>query len=386
MKILYVISYFSPSFGGDVNVCSNLAKKLVNVGHHVTILTTDFGFDENFSDSLYPVEIIPLPSKFNWGLFIYTPDLHKWIKKHLSYFDIIHFHNFRSYQNYPLAKHAVQTGIPYVIQAHGSTLRRIDKYLLKSIYDIVWGNFFIRNTNLAIALNEEERQQYLKAGLNDQNISIIPNGVDLSEFELLPKQGIFKNKFNLNEYKMLLYVGRIHKSKGLDLLINAYNNILKRFGSPIKLVIIGPDHGYLQELMELINQYNLLEHVLIPGPLYGLDKIAAYVDADIFLLPSLSEGFPITVLEAIACETPVIVTDTCGISDIVDGQIGFVVQRDILQMTESILELLDNPNLQQQFINNGKDLISNKYNLNIISKNLLIEYQNVTGLNDEKTI
>lgn len=379
MRILYVISYFSPSFGGDVNVCSNMAKKLAEMGHHITILTTDFGIDKKYCDSLYPVEVVPLASKLNWGLFIYTPDLQKWMKENLPFFDIIHFHNFRSYQNYSLSKHAIDIGIPYVIQAHGSAPRRIEKYFLKSAYDVIWGNYFIQNANLAIALNNEERQQYLAAGFNDSKITILPNGVDLNEYDRLPEPGEFKDKYSLNQYKILLYIGRIHKSKGLDLLIPAFKSILDKYSSPIKLVIIGPDHEYLQEFMELVSQHNLSEHVLIPGPMYGQDKLAAYVDADIFLLPSLSEGFPITVLEAIACGTPVIVTDKCGISEIVDGQIGFVIQRDANQLTDKVLKLLGDPDLYQRYSQKGMEIINDKYNMDAISENLLNIYNHIIG-------
>src|SRR5690606_17748601 len=93
-----------------------------------------------------------------------------------------------------------------------------------------------------------------------------------------------------------------------------------------RLVIAGRDDGFSEELLRKAKHLRIAERVIFTGQLRDREKISAYVDADVFVLPSIHEGFPITVLEAMACGTPVIVTKGCNVSDVVDG-CGFVVDR-----------------------------------------------------------
>ncbi|GAI33437.1 unnamed protein product, partial [marine sediment metagenome] len=84
------------------------------------------------------------------------------------------------------------------------------------------------------------------------------------------------------------------------------------------LVFVGPDDGYLPALKKLVKELMIEEKVLFTGPLFGKEKLEAYVDADVYVLPSSYEIFGLTVLEACACGTPVVVTEACGLANWVD--------------------------------------------------------------------
>jgi len=188
----------------------------------------------------------------------------------------------------------------------------------------------------------------------------VPNGIDLFEFDNLPKRGEFRRKYGLgSDQKIILYLGRIHKIKGLDLLAKAFAQVLNDFD--VKLVITGPDDGYLPTLIRLIKELEIEEKVLFTGPLYGEDKLEAYVDADVYVLPSFYEIFGITVLEALACGTPVIVTDRCGLADVINGQAGLVVPYDKEQLQHALLNMLGNVKMRQQFGEKGKLLVCEKF-------------------------
>lgn len=124
MKILQVIPYFTPKRGGDVNVCYNLSNQLVGREHEVTIISSDFEFDSKYAASIAKegVKVIQFHCVAKAGLFLTSPSMNKWLKKNLGNYDIVHMHNFRSYQNNSTHYYAMRYKIPYILQAHGSVL------------------------------------------------------------------------------------------------------------------------------------------------------------------------------------------------------------------------------------------------------------------------
>jgi len=372
MKILQVIPYFVPawSYGGPVPAVYNLSKELVKKGHEVTVYTTDAleaknrireaeeiidGIDvrrfKNLSDTI----------AYNHNIFL-SPGIIPEVKKRLKSFDIIHLHEYRTIQNIIVHRYAMKYGIPYVLQAHGSVPRVMAKKRLKQLYDNLWGYKLLRDALRVIALTETEAEQYKSMGVTEDKIEIIPSAIDLSEFENLPERGEFRRKYGLNcDQKVILYLARIHKIKGPGLLVKAFAGLAKELDTAM-LVIVGPDDGYLPSLKELIKEQDIEEKVLFTGPLYGKKKLEAYVDADVYVLPSVYETFPLAVLEAFACGTPVIVTDRCGIADMVNCQAGVVVSYDKDQLSNAMLRILSDDEKRREFAEKGKLLVREKFN------------------------
>ena len=170
------------------------------------------------------------------------------------------------------------------MQAHGSVLPFFQKEKLKEIFDKQWGFDILHDANRAFALTEIEKEQYLKMGVSESKIEIVPLGINLEEYADLPEKGLFKYKYGIEENeKLILFLGRIHEIKGLDLLIKSFNEISS---DNVKLAIVGEDFGYKAELEKLILEFNLKDKVVFPGVLTGPDKIEALVDCDIFIMPS----------------------------------------------------------------------------------------------------
>lgn len=364
MKILHVTPYFTPLRGGDVNVCYNLCKQLSKRGHEVTIVTTDFELDKEYAGGLEKIGavIIPFHCVANVKLLLISPSMRSWVRSNVRNFDIIHMHAHRDFQNIVARHYARKYSIPYVLQAHGSVTTFFQKGVLKRIFDRVWGYAILRDAAKVIAATGVEAEQYKSMGVNEDKIEIVPNGIDLEEFSNLPPRGVFRRKYGLNDYqRVILYLGRIDKIKGLDLLANAFAGLSGDFNEA-KLVIVGPGDGYLLALKRLIKQLKIEEKVLFTGPLYGQEKLQAYVDADVYVLPSSYEIFGITVLEACACGTPIIVTDRCGIANIIDSQAGLVVTYDKNQLQDAIQRVLSDDQLRQRLGNSGKLLVREKFN------------------------
>lgn len=368
MKILQAIAYLNPKFGGDVNVCTHLSRMLAKKNHDVTIITTDLNLDSSYADNLRSegITVIPFPCIAHLGLFLYTPSINAWLETNLKEYDIIHIHNFRSYQNNQIHSYAVKFRIPYILQAHGSVIPFSEKQNLKKLYDIVWGKKILRDATQVIALTGTESAQYQRMGVPQNKIVIIPNGIDLKSFENLPEYGKFRRSHGIqNDCKVILFVGRLHKTKGLDLLIDAFSEIIKD-NIDACLIIIGPDDGYLGQLTGKIKKLNLQKKVRLSGFVSPAEKIEALIDADVFVTPSFS-GFPVTFLEACACGKPIVTTINGDELDWVDGQVGYATKYDSHALKAAIVDILTDEEIQKKFAENGKNLVRSRFTWEIVA-------------------
>lgn len=374
MKILQLIPAFYPAFGygGTVRVAYELSKGLVQRGHDLTVYTTDT-YDKSHRikqenrkpviiDGIRVYRFRNISNWLAWKRYPIPPSLILTTKRKIKDFDVIHMHGFRSTLSIPIYYYAKKYGIPYILQAHGSVATYFQKGTLKRIFDRLWGYKILRGAAKLIAVTPTEAKQYKSMGVSEDKIEIMPNGIDLSEYNNLPQRGEFKRKYDLNDkQKIVLYLGRIHKIKGLDLLVRAFADLSNGFNNA-KLVIVGADDGYLLALKQLVKKLKIEEKVLFTGPLYGEEKSKVYVDADVYVLPSAYEIFGIVVLEACACGTPVIVTDRCGIADMIDGQVGLVVAYNKDALSKAILAILNDDKKRREFGERGKLLVREKFN------------------------
>ena len=377
MKILQVIAYFTPQKGGDVNVCYNLSKQLARRGHEVTIITSDFEFDKEYAASIEKdgVKVIPFHCIANICAFLVTPSIGKWLNDNINKFDLIHLHNFRSYQNNMVCHYAVKHSVPYIVQAHGSVLPYFAKIQLKKLYDLVWGNKILRDAAKAIALTSTEVNQYIKMGVDENKLELIPNGIELSQYRNLPSYGDFKNQLNINSNeKVILFLGRIHKIKGLDLLLDSFADLLREIRD-CKLIIVGPDDGYLTTLKKQTVDLGIENRVLFTGPLYGPDKLKAYIDADVFVLPAVYDCFSVTLLESMACGTPIVTTNNGDKLDWIHNRVGIVVDYDKTQIRNATHKILTDDALRKSFGEEGKRLVRDIYNWDNIVQELIELYE-----------
>lgn len=362
MRILQVTAFFSPVYGGSAEVPYNLSKELAKRGHEVILYTSDFKLRQEYIDRATKVKVHAFKTWLGFAGFHVTPSIMAAAKVETRHIDIIHLHNYRTFQNLVMHHYCMKYGVPYILQAHGSLPSMISKQGLKRVYDNLWGYRLLKNASRVIGVTTIEAEQYQDMGIEKHKIEIIPHGVDLSEFDKLPKRGEFKRKYSLgDDLRMILYLGRIHKIKGLDLLVKTFAGLAKAMND-IKLVIAGPDDGYLYHLKKLITKLGISDKVLFTGPLYEHEKLNAYVDAEVYVLPSVYEIFGITVLEACACGTPVIISDHCGIANVIGGQAGLVVPHDQDQLQNAILKLLNDDKMRERFGQKGKLLVREKFN------------------------
>jgi glycosyltransferase involved in cell wall biosynthesis len=248
--------------------------------------------------------------------------------------------------------YARKSGVPYVLQAHGSLPRTRAKRRLKLIYDLLFGYKVLKDASKVIALARTEAQQYRYMGVPKEKIAVIPNGIDLLEYGNLPRKGSFKKKFNILESeKIILYLGRINKTKGIDFLVKGYARFVRSLQDDnVTLVIAGPDDGYLGKIKRLVDSLGIVGKTMFTGTLQEREKVSAYVDSDIVVNVEPRNVFGLVPLEAMACSTPVIVSKGNAISDIIEqGESGFSVKYgNVYELAETMRKMLnDNDQLRE---------------------------------------
>ena len=393
MKILHVAHFFIPclSAGGVVNASYQIASKQAE-DNDVKVLSTDSCKERlKFPDGRYDVDVDGimvdyfknLSNRFKMATMLDTPFSAPFrIRKEIKDYEIVHIHEHRQTLAIIASHFARKNNIPYIVQAHGSVLPFFQKEGLKNLFDKVFGFKILHNAACVFALTEVEKEQYLKMGVDEDKIEIVPLGINLEEYENLPDYGRFRSKFNISDDdNLILFVGRIHEIKGLDLLIDSFNDLIGlNENKNIKLAIVGPDDGYLTELEDKIRMYSLEDNVIVTGPLYKEEKQEALVDCDLFVMPSKYESFTTSGLEAMACSKPLVLTKNNHIHDWVDGNCGLACDDDKDSLREAIEKLLFDEDLSKTYGENGKRLIKERYDWDIINKQILDIYEKLLGL------
>jgi glycosyltransferase involved in cell wall biosynthesis len=386
MRILQVVPSFHPSWGGPFTLVSALSKALAKKGHDIAILTSNSGYSSKQStlEEINGIKIYYFRNylsfkNFKIGLNF---ELIKFLKKSINDYDVIHLQGYRNVYNLVVQYFARKTGIPYVLQAHGTLPTLFGMSVIKGIFDRIFGHKMLRNASKVIAINEEEALQYVSRGCSKGSIEIVPNGIDFSIYEKLPSRGRFRSRIFLDEeQKVVLFLGRIHKIKGLDILVKAFANLLQEIPLSMKLVIVGPDFGYLRHIELLVESLNLRDHVIITGPFYGQEKIQAIVDSDVFVLPSRHEIFGISMIEAAACGKPVVASKISNLKGLLEENktgLTFEVGNN-RQLTESLLLLFQNESFRVRLGVAGREFVRTNFNIEKTVDSLETIYKHVIG-------
>ena len=292
-------------------------------------------------------------------------------------------HNYRSYQNAVLYNYAKIHAVPYCLDSHGSLLPIWKKQILKRMFDFVWGKKILSGAAWFIAATLEEQQQYVKMRIDPAKISIIPRGIDISKYNTFITDNSFRKKYKISaDTFLILYLGRIHSIKGLDILINAFSRLTKAFENTL-LVIAGSDDGYLLTLQNVILQNNTEKKVIFTGNLFMGEKIMALQTADLVVVPSYYESFGNVVTEAMASKTPVLISNKCGILQMLSQEIVHVCECDKDKLYEAIENLYLDENERKKYVNSAYDYTKTHFSWDNLIKQYEVLFDNI--INDRQT-
>ena len=387
MKILHISPSYWPAFefGGPIQSVHLLNRYLVKEGVDVTVYTTNAGLEKEkikletiqYIDGVRVVYFPYFGSKnYNFSLSLFYVLL-----KTLKNFDLVHI---TGVWNFPVFVGGVLSRLykkPYIISPRGSlypeTFKGRSKFkyfkklinyhlVLKKTIKSVWAFHFT-------TLDEAEKTiNFLNL---DNDYFVVPNGLDLRQIKKeTPEKGYFKKKFSIKK-DYILILGRLSWKKGFDILIPAFAKIKEKF-SDLVLVVSGPDQeNYKKQIEDWARKYKVEKDIIFTGLLEGKDKWGAYLDAEVFVLPSYSENFGMVVVEAMACGVPVVISEKVGIfKEVKESEAGLVVSLDIDKVSKAISELLENRSLKEKISKNAKKLIEEKYNIKEVARKMKLEY------------
>lgn len=359
MRILSVVQSYYPfqEKGGPAVKVRAIALGLAGFGDSVTVLTNDWGFKPSMVPGASAVRngwgwrmeergvsSIFLPSVLRYRNLSFNPAVLSFCRGNLRKYEVVHIYGLYDLLGPAVGFFCRKSHIPYVLEPMGMFRPIVRSIALKKAYHRTIGGRLLSCAYRVIATSEQERQELTNGGISNERIIVRRNGVDAPAS--FPAANAFRKAWQIpSGVKLVLYMGRLEPKKSPALLLNAFAEWRKdsKFARDAVLAICGPeqDHGYQAQLKSLADALGLRNFVRFTGPLYDEKKWSAYRDADVFVLPSQNENFGNSAAEAIACGTPVIVTDQCGIAPLVAGRAGLVVpysSQGIAQALKMVLE------------------------------------------------
>ncbi len=374
MRLLHVSQSYFPFLdkGGPTVKIRSIARGMASYGHAVTVLTADLGFDSaklkiaggspgrwGFEARESGVEAIYLRTHGRYRSLTWNPGIAAFCRERLPDYDLTHIFGLYDLVGPRTARACRRLARPYVVEPMGMFRPIVRNIWMKSVYHDLLGGRLLRGASRVIATSEQERQELLDGGIEGSRIVVRRNGIEVPS--QLPAPGTFRHDWHIpNDTKLILFLGRLVSKKSPDLMLEVFGQWNRRGNGSRKSVLImaGPDEGdgLRQRLEASAAQMGMSGRVLFTGPLYDSAKWAAYRDADVFVLPSQNENFGNTAAEAIACGTPVLVTDRCGIAPIVDRRAGLVVSHDCSALEAGLAQILEDSALAARLRMGCKDV------------------------------
>ena len=252
-----------------------------------------------------------------------------------------------------------------------STLKRI---LIKMQFPII--KYILRQADIILAANEYERDIFLKL-CDSSKIRIVRNGIDLDE--LKTSNIDFKRKYSIKN-NFILFLGRFHKVKGVDVLLHSIHEIKNNpLLQNIDFVILGSDFGYEKQMLQLIDELKINNKVHVIKNLPRNDVIAAYNECEFLVLPSRWELSPLTPLEGFAFKKAVISTTAHGIPYTIKNDINSILVEpsNSHELARAIITLIQDAKFCEKLGNSGYESVRETQNADSMVKKILKIYQDL---------
>lgn len=389
MKILKLCVRFPPAPGGVEFQLLSILKELQKRGHEVEVYTSDLyseipwkKLDEPYSS----VEGIPVKRfkahSFKGDMqYSVMPSMIGAVLK--GKWDIIHAHSYGFFPSHVGAIGGRARRGKFIFTPHfhpGETGWGGEKRKkMRGFYDEYAASRVILAAQKIICVSEGERSHALESGFPQDKITIVPDSVDLSRFEGL-RRGSFKERYDLDDF--VLFVGRLAKNKGLEHLVKAAPEILKGYPDT-KFVLIGEDEGMKDKLVNQARNIDVQDKILFLGALNNEQVSQAFLDCNLFVLPSEFEAFGIVLIEAMAAGKAVVATKVGGVPYVVrDGEMGILVDyADSDQLAKAIYELLGDVDKRAAMGQAGKVHVEKNYSVEKVVDGLEGVYRDVAKSN-----
>ncbi len=371
MKILHLVTLVSPdgAFGGPIRVALNQAIELGRRGHDVHLAAGWRGkgsppaaLDGVPARLFRAVRLIP-PMGFS-GMV--SPGLALWLLRRISEYDVVHVHAGRDLISTTSLTLAWVRRRPYVTQTHGMV--QPDQRARARIMDAAAIRRLLRAARARFVLSQHEEDGLREVLASPLACQRLPNGVpeqtDLADVEK-------------SVWSEVLFCARLHERKRPVAFVEMAGELARR-GLSATFPIVGPDDGELVAVRESITREGLQEVVRYEGALDYNAVLARISRADVYVLPSVHEPFPMSLLEALALGIPSVCTDSCDISESLrDYGAAIVTDGSVTDMADAVQTILENPGLRSELSRNARKAVAELFSMEAVGNRLEMTYQAV---------
>ena len=384
MKVGFLVSSISRQAGGLFQSVRGLAKAVVS--EHVDVAAFGTRDRNSAADALEwrPVAVRTSHSQLRpWG---YSSHLVPALLA--ADLDVLSSHGLWKYSSLASLRWHLRTGRPYIVHPHGM----LESWALqnagwkKLVAARLYENQHLRKATCMRALCEAEAQSIRAYGLRNP-VCVIPNGVDLPDLgpQSVDHAPLTTDLRHLaSEKKILLYLGRLHPKKNVANLIRAWNqtfNSQRGRGKHWVFAIAGwGPREYESQLRELTTDLGIVTSVIFLGPQFGVEKSQCYRACDAFILPSLSEGLPMTVLEAWAYAKPVLMTPECNLVEGFDAGAALQIGTRPEEIAVGLKHLIEINDYDRKTMGErGRHLVATKFSWPRIGEQMRSVYEWLLG-------
>lgn len=390
-RVLQVSPAYYPaiSIGGPIFTNLTFSKALEDINCHIEVVTTTQGLTKtqleqiplgkkSSSEFSYPIWRFPC---YGYPNFTFSPGIFLWLFKHVHRFDLV---VLQAVWNFPIMAAYLAckwNNIPYVIIPHGSLYDEtfhLKSSKFKRLFFSLYVKKMLMNAHRILFSTQDEALKVKKFLSIPLKYSIVPNIVDVEKFNDLPLKGTFRDKFAISKDQLILtHYGRVTIKKGINFVLNILPEIIQNYPNVVYVIAgIEEDH-YINELRTIIQEKQIDKHVIFTGLISPKEGIELLTDSDIFILPSLSENFGMSVVEAMLCEIPVVISEHVGIAlDLKNVGCAKEIQLLDSSLKDAINELLNDSNLRLIMGRKGREYARQNYSYQAveIKLNELIQF------------
>ena len=387
MNILHVIPAYIPAyrFGGPVRSVHDLCRKLVESGHAITVFTTNF-------DGVHVMDVpLNTPCDID-GVTVYyfsvdlpffyfrSMGLKRKLKRTIEKFDLVHIHCIYVYTTFIASRIAKKFNIPYVISPRGmldGDSIKLKGTLKKKLYLGLVERSTFSNAELIHYTSKDESAKSVFSKIT-KNVEIIFNGIDIERYQACEFDNLPDKYTSLKHKKIVLFLGRINYIKGLDILANAWPKVVSSFPDA-QLIIAGPDNdNYKKDIVAIIKTLGVSDSVTFTGELDFEDKVRFIKTSEMLVAPSYLESFGMSIVEAMACSKPVIISNKVNIYPIIQKyDAGIVTSCDKDEVASAVINIFNNVKNSTIKGNNGNRLVCENFALDATTEKMILAYRNL---------
>lgn len=387
MRVLHVATSLSPLTGGVGTSVRTLCANLSRLGLSTEIWLTlnkhavelDGRSRERLQQAGVQTRFFPLHPWHPLGKrYAYSPALSAALSKEISSFDLVHIHEIWLHPAAAAARACRTAGTPYLLSPCGSLdlfcLRT--RWFLKLPYGFLIGRPILRSAAMLHFTSPMEQKLSWTFGVRKSSI-VVPRALEQASAPETPT-GTFRGRHpQIGRKRILLFVGRLHPNKRLDVVARAFIRIAAQ-REDVHLVVAGPDEGARKPAERLLAEAGVSDRVTFTGLLDDENKLAAYRDSTLFLLPSEHESFSVAALEALACGVPVLLSDRVALSEWVQrARAGSILPLNTEAWVVEALRLLDNPALLQSLGEAARRLAESEFSGPGVARKMLSVYEEI---------